>query len=95
LPTFTLTGKTLQANFPGVRSLSFVMDLCFYMKLFQTMGLSGYLVQIDFVDLRGKIEHWSYLLPGSLRSSFLSLHAFMGHGFDPSGWPSDQLHHRK
>jgi hypothetical protein len=48
------------------------VDLCFT-QLFQSMGLRGYLVQIDFVDLRGKIEHWSSLLPASLTSSFSSL----------------------
>ena len=65
-----------------------------YMKLFQSMGLRKYLVQIDFVDLRGKIKHWSCLLPASLWCSFPSLFAGI-HGFEPWGWPSDQLHHRK
>jgi hypothetical protein len=70
------------------------------MKLFQTMGLRGYLVQIDFVDLRGKIEHGVIIGVISCREAldlpfYLFLHAFMGHGFEPSGWPSDQLHHRK
>jgi hypothetical protein len=49
------------------------------MKLFQSMGLRGYLVQIDFVDLGGKIEHWSYLLPASLSPSLFACI----HGFEP------------